>query len=575
MKYPGVELIFDHVGHFGRFQVFIYFICAFQNMSCGIHYMGSMILVVAPEHACKPPGNVSKFVVHNTSVAKLEDVWALMSPDHKEHITAELQNGEVWDLSRCGRVRRDSPLHAANSGSEPHFPCSDGYVYDQRQWKSTVVTKWNLICDQKLFAKLIQPIFMFGVLLGAIIFGYFSDKKGRQVVLWFTSTGIFLFGILSTFTFDYYIFMIARFFLAMVTSGYLVVGFVYVTEFVGRKSRTWTSMNMNSFFVFGLIVVAFTGYFVKTWWLYQVILSSVTFPFILYCWVLPESPFWLISEGRYKEAQQLIDVMAHWNGTSRCDLCEVLSLDLSAPVGSKSAATKKPNILDLFYSWKVTSGTLTIWLVWFTVSFGFYSLSMKPIHSGDSVYINLFLVAVLEIPGYIFTSVLINKVGRRIGQAFCLFCIALFCTIIIAIPQRYYFGVIAATIFARFFIGSTFGLVYLYTAELYPTVVRSLAMGTSNMVCRVGSILAPVALYLSSTWIFMPQLSLGILSFLGGVFSMTLPETNRKPLATTWEEMALLESEHQSTSSKAVPTANEPGVENTEVVKLEDSGLGE
>lgn len=43
-------------------------------------------------------------------------------------------------------------------------------------------------------------------------------RKGRQAAIWFTNTGTFLFGILATFTFNYYIFMISRFILAMVSS---------------------------------------------------------------------------------------------------------------------------------------------------------------------------------------------------------------------------------------------------------------------------------------------------------------------------------------------------------------------
>ncbi|XP_012780974.2 solute carrier family 22 member 16 [Ochotona princeps] len=569
MKYPGVELIFDHVGHFGRFQRFIYFVCAFQSMSCGIHYVASMLLVISHEETCKPPSNVTKFANLNNSAAKLEDLWAFMSPGHKEPITVELQNGEAWDLSRCNQVHRDNKSQHSENSSSHDFSCPESYMSDQRQFNGTM----NLICDQQIFTRMLQPFFMFGVLLGAIIFGYFSDKKGRQAAIWFTNTGIFLFGILATFTFNYYIFIISRFILAMLTSGYFVVGFVYVTEFVGRKSRTWASMNLHSFFAFGGIIVALMGFYVKTWWIYQVILCLATFPCILCCWMLPESPFWLISERKYEEAQELVDMMAARNSTGTCDLCEVLALD--GTVDSKSPPAKKPDILDLFYSWNVTSGTLSIWLVWFTASFGFYSLSLKPARLDDRLYyFNVLLLAMLEIPAYNFTCVLVNKMGRRNGQAVFLFCIAIFCTIIIVLPWKYFKTIYAAIICVKFFVGSTFGLVFLYTAELYPTVVRSLAMGTSSMVCRLGSIFAPVALHLSNTWIYTPQLSMGVLAFLSGVASMTLRETVGKPLATTWEEMEFLEREGKSNSSKGLPTAHPPGLEDTEAVRPENPGLG-
>lgn len=99
-----------------------------------------------------------------------------------------------------------------------------------------------------------------------------------------------------------------------VSSGYLVVVFVYVTEFTGIKVRTWTSMHVHAAFAVGIMVVALVGYLVRVWWIYQIILTLSTSPFLLYCWKFPETPFFLMAKGRYKEAQELLDTMACFNG---------------------------------------------------------------------------------------------------------------------------------------------------------------------------------------------------------------------------------------------------------------------
>lgn len=39
-------------------------------------------------------------------------------------------------------------------------------------------------------------------------------------------------------------------------------------------------------------------------------------------------------------------------------------------------------------------------------------------------------------------------------------------------------------------------MVYVYTAELYPTVVRNMGVGASSMASRLGSILSPYFVYL-------------------------------------------------------------------------------
>lgn len=56
----------------------------------------------------------------------------------------------------------------------------------------------------------------------------------------------------------------------------------------------------------------------------------------------------------------------------------------------------------------------------------------------------------------------------------------------------------------KFGITSAFAMVYVYTAELYPTVVRNMGVGASSMASRLGSILSPYFVYLgelTSLWV--------------------------------------------------------------------------
>lgn len=108
----------------------------------------------------------------------------------------------------------------------------------------------------------------------------------------------------------------------------------------------------------------------------------------------------------------------------------------------------------------------------------------------------------------------------------------------------------------KFSIGTAFGLIYLYTAELYPTVVRSLAVGSGSMMCRLGSVVAPFCVYLKDIWIFMPQLLVGIMALITGILTLMLPETLGKPLMNTMEEAGKM----LKTESKRKPLAEANGV---------------
>ena len=66
----------------------------------------------------------------------------------------------------------------------------------------------------------------------------------------------------------------------------------------------------------------------------------------------------------------------------------------------------------------------------------------------------------------------------------------------------------------------------MYTAEIYPTIIRNTAVGTFSFAARIGGISAPfLALYLPKIQEQLPMLIMGGSSIIGGVLAFFLPET--------------------------------------------------
>lgn len=549
-----MEGLFDYVGHFGRFQAYVYFASAFQAISCGIHYLAAVFIAVTPKYICRPPGNVSLILLHNETLSQINEVWDLWTSP-KDHLVVQQKNGDIWELHRCSRFKLEGLLTPTYTyhGNKTLYSCSDGYQYDRTHLESSIVTDWDLVCDHEWLAKLAQPTFMLGVLIGALAFGDIADRVGRRPIMWITSSCQFIFGVAVAFTFNYYSFVIVRFFLAMASSGYLVVVFVYVTEYVGIKARTWASIHIHAFFAVGVMVVALVGYLVRTWWIYQIVLSVITLPFILCCWMLPETPFWLHSQGKYKEVEGIISTMEKWNKVSTpCKLSELCPVEEGRkPFGKDAQPAKNHNVFDLFHNCTFARRTISVWLVWFTGSLGYYVFALNSVNLGGNEYLNLFLSGAVEIPSYIVCCISMDKLGRRNTLAPFLLLSTVICAAIMLIPEDYNTVTIVMSMAGKFSIGIAFGLIYLYTAELYPTVIRSLAVGSGSMMCRIGSVVAPFCVYLTDVWIFMPQLLVGIMALVTGILTLMLPETLGKPLMNTMEEATEIEEKERKSLTEA------------------------
>ena len=95
-----------------------------------------------------------------------------------------------------------------------------------------------------------------------------------------------------------------------------------------------------------------------------------------------------------------------------------------------------------------------------------------------------------------------------------------------------------------------FGAIFNYAAELYPTNMRSTAVGFTSSMARIGGLLAPQLNLLAVIDKRLPVLVIGeckvsltffkrfsaFLSIIAAVISSTMPETNKKPLLQTKEE---------------------------------------
>jgi len=96
---------------------------------------------------------------------------------------------------------------------------------------------------------------------------------------------------------------------------------------------------------------------------------------------------------------------------------------------------------------------------------------------------------------------------------------------------------ITLSLIGKFGASASFAIVFVYTAELFPTEIRSTAVGASSLCGRIGGIIAPQIAMLNTVWTPLPLLVMGAGSFVGGLLVFVfLPETLGKKLPDSMQE---------------------------------------
>ncbi|KAM6900551.1 solute carrier family 22 member 13-like [Xenentodon cancila] len=164
-------------------------------------------------------------------------------------------------------------------------------------------------------------------------------------------------------------------------------------------------------------------------------------------------------------------------------------------------------------------------LYWFAASTLFYGLSLNVGGFGINIYLTQFIFGTADIFATITNLTLIQRFGRRICQACFLFFGGIACLVIIAVPKGLPVVVTVIAVLGKFASSAAFSAAYVYTAELYPTVLRQSGMGLNSMCARVGGILAPLVRLLEVYHPTLPMLVYGITPVAAGGFGLLLPET--------------------------------------------------
>uniref|UniRef100_A0A8C5HC31 Major facilitator superfamily (MFS) profile domain-containing protein n=1 Tax=Gouania willdenowi TaxID=441366 RepID=A0A8C5HC31_GOUWI len=398
---------------------------------------------------------------------------------------------------------------------------------------SSSSSSWLLVHQQSYKVSLAGSLFFVGLLLGNVVFGPLSDRVGRRPVY---LTGLFLeviFGYVTAFSPSYEVFAGSRLLVGLMNGGIGLVCFVLTQEYVGKSYWAMTGTLTSMTFAVGIALFGALGYFIRPWRSLALVSNSTGVLCFLLSVTLPESPRWLYSQGQTERAEEVLRFMAQRNGS----VVSNLRLHRVGVAKAGNHSNQRAGILQLMVHPILRLRTIVLMYVWYCCSLVYYGLTLGAGDSSGSRYVNVALYGLVELPAFPLCMFFINRpwAGRRKSMAafLCLAGSACLCTIFI--PEN---SSGSLALLGKLMVSAAFNIVYVYTSELYPTVIRNAGLGVCCMSCRVGGILAPFIPFMRSVSSSLPFIVFCLSGFSAGFLGLLLPETLHKPSVDTLDQLS-------------------------------------
>lgn len=373
-------------------------------------------------------------------------------------------------------------------------------------------------------------LFFLGMLIGAAVFGKLADRYGRRKVLLITVACDAVFGLLSAFAPSFGILLALRFLTGIAVGGTLPVDYAMMAEFLPSKNRGRWLVMLEGFWAVGTVIIALAAWAaslagVEDAWRYIFIVTAA--PALIGIWLriwVPESPMHLLKIGRADEAKLVMNRVLRGNG--KPELAPEVVIE--APQMVTTEKLLSPNLRQR---------TLIILAIWFLVSVSYYGIftwiPAKLASDGFGFvrgYGFLVIVALAQIPGYALAAYGVEAWGRRKTLIAFLFIGAAACALFTVATTSALVG--SSILIMSFALLGTWGALYAFTPELYPTALRGSGMGAAGAMARLGGLLAPsaLAIVVSQSFNMAVALFAGLLALAGLIAFFINVETRDQAL---------------------------------------------
>jgi putative MFS transporter len=335
-----------------------------------------------------------------------------------------------------------------------------------------------------------------GQLIGALLFSWVAERFGRVRSATIAVAIMAVMGLACVAARDFSTLFTFRFIQGIGIGGEMPVAAAYISELAQARGRGRFFLLYEMIFPIGLMAAGQAGAWLVPAWGWQAIFLVGGIPSMVVAWLvarLPESPRWLISQGRLREAEAIIQKME-----AISPLADRRPSETPIPNRDREGAvsqTRWSEVVSPFYRTR----TLVVWTLWASAFFVANGLNnwlpslyntVYRLPLGESLraasWTNVAQVLLLLV-----CALWIDRIGRRTWTA-AAFLAGGSCLAILGISGAH--NVTAVVILCTLsygIIGSANAVLYLYTPEVYPTRMRVIGIGLATSWLRIASAVSP------------------------------------------------------------------------------------
>ncbi|XP_066942651.1 organic cation transporter protein-like isoform X1 [Macrobrachium rosenbergii] len=422
--------------------------------------------------------------------------------------------------------------------------------YDFSTFDSTVISEWNLVCEDSSFRPLFQMTYSIGAILGCLFCGQMSDWLGRKRTLQIGGLLTLVTVIITSISPWYWGVIFVRILSGTGTILMLFPMYTLISEISPPSQRTITAMLPGLIYFLFMAVLAGVSYILPHWRKLIIACNTPLLLFVPITFLIDESPRWLLQKGRSTEAVDILKKAASQNkvilssaSSVTLDKLSQMSKDIvTEKFQGNGNSTDDISTCQMLTACVKSRGMRTIlfvtpfmWLLKRSLYIGIILNANNFTSSNPFEYVAL--SGTMGVVAILISIPLTLKLPRRTLLAGTLAFGGILLFLELPVPAEYWWAKWIMVMASFCLVCGAFQVNYLFLTELFPTVIRTRGFTFTNLVGSLGEMSTPVVtdIAVQYQW-WAPSFTFGLAGIMGGALVLLLPETKDKPLPETLQD---------------------------------------